>query len=58
MSIDYNLMCDMCGVIIDGSKESPAKVRSTAKREGTAHRYKNEDLCWRCYPKVKGAEKT
>lgn len=57
MAIDYNLMCDMCGVVIDGSLVSSAEVRRVAKLAGNAYRYKGEDLCSRCYPKVRDAEK-
>lgn len=49
MSIDYCLICDECGKVIDGSKISPAKVRETAKREGTAARRGNRDLCFGCF---------
>lgn len=56
MSIEYKLVCDMCECVIDGSTNSASDVRRVAKREGTAHRYKGEDLCNWCYPKVQKAE--
>ena len=48
MSIDYNLICDECGNVVDGSLISAAYTRARAKHEGTAFRYKNKDLCKRC----------
>lgn len=49
MSIDYCLVCDECGVNIDGNKVSAAMVRKIAKREGQVHRVRGKELCTRCF---------
>ena len=48
--IDYNLCCDECGRIIDGSKVSAAQVRRQTKRQGLVTRVKGKDICWICKP--------
>ena len=49
MSIDYQLICDVCGKIIDGSMYSAAEVRRVAKKEETAYRRDNKDICRVCF---------
>jgi len=48
VAIDFNLLCDMCGRTVDGSKISPAAVRRAAKRQGIAVRKGNMDICADC----------
>ena len=48
MSIDYNLICDECGRIVDGSKVSSAEVRRQALRQGIIKRVGHKDICLRC----------
>lgn len=50
MAIDYNLLCDKCGVTIDGSSVSAAHVRMIAKAQGLYQRVKGKELCRRCIP--------
>lgn len=54
MSIDYCLVCDECGINIDGSKTSAAMVRRVARREGTMRRWRGMELCTKCFFRLSG----
>ena len=48
MSVEYTVLCDECGSIIDASYESFAAARRASIAAGIMRRVKRKDVCRSC----------
>ena len=50
MSVEFSVVCDRCGNIIDASHKSAAAARRIAAAQRLMRKYGDKELCRECWP--------